>query len=134
MANDQPERLLNKANVDRTFSFNKAQWSQAAAQMIAPGWTVRVYEHESSAQITGFDPSTGMALSIQPLFKDDARPPDMVIVGNYFPLGLLPPVTDNLKSKMESVARREIGAAYSLCLNHQIKDNLEMFEFSITEL
>ena len=45
-----------------------------------------------------------------------------------------PSVTDNLKSKMESVARREIGAAYSLCLNHQIKDNLEMFDFLITEL
>ena len=37
------EMLLNKADVDHVFSFNKAQWTQAAPQMIAPGWNVRVY-------------------------------------------------------------------------------------------
>jgi len=99
----------------------------------SPGWTVRGYEHESGAQITGFDPSTGMALSIQPLFKDDARPPDMVIVGNYFHWVCCR--GDRQLEEQNGICRaEEIGAAYSLCLNHQIKDNLEMFEFSITEL
>jgi hypothetical protein len=55
------EMLLKKADVDRVFSFNKAQWTQAAPQMIAPGWNVSVYEHESGVQIIGYDPSTALA-------------------------------------------------------------------------
>ena len=47
MAKAEPELLLNKSEVDRTFSFNKTQWSQEASQMIAPGWTLRVCGHES---------------------------------------------------------------------------------------
>jgi hypothetical protein len=134
MAGPQSDILIKKADIDRTFSFNKAQWAQVAPQMIAPRWTLRVDENESGAQIIGFDPSTGIGLSIQPLFRDDTRPPDMVIVGNYFPPGFLPPMTDNLRSEIESVARKEIGAAYSLRLTHEIRGNLEVFEFLITEL
>jgi hypothetical protein len=128
------EMLLNKADVDRVFSFNKAQWTQAAPQMIAPGWNVRVYEHESGAQIIGYDPSTGVGLSVMPTFRDETSLPDMVIVGNYLPIGTLPPTTDETRHEMELIAQKEIGAAYSLRLNHVIKDNLEVFEFLITEL
>jgi hypothetical protein len=128
------EMLLNKADVDRVFSFNKAQWTQAAPQMIAPGWNVRVYGHESGLQIIGYDPSTGVGLSIMPMFRDETSLPDMVVVENYLPIGTLPPTTDATRQEMELIAQKEIGAAYLLRLKHEIKDDLEVFEFLITEL
>ena len=128
------EMLLNKADVDRVFSFNKAQWTQAAPQMIATGWNVRVYEHESGVQIIGYDPSTGVGLSIMPMFRDETSLPDMVVVENYLPIGTLPPTTDATRQEMELIAQKEIGAAYLLRLKHEIKDDLEVFEFLITEL
>jgi len=134
MANRQPEMLLNKLEVDSIFSFNKTQWSQAAAQWTAPGWTLQVYEHDSGTQITGFEPSTGIGLCIQPFFRDETRPPDAVIVGGYFPLGMMSPMADKSRREMESVAQSQIGAAYSLRLKHEIKNKREMFEFLITEL
>jgi len=134
MANAPPAILLSKADVDRTFSFNKTQWAKAAPQMIAPGWTIHIVEHESGAQIIGLDPSTGVGLSVKPSFRDETRLPDMLIVGSYFPVGMLPPTTDELKREMELAAQKEIGAAYALRLSHEIKDNLEMFEFFIVEL
>jgi hypothetical protein len=128
------EMLLNKADVDRVFSFNKVQWTQAAPQMIAPGWNVRVYDHELGAQIIGYDPSTGVGLSVMPIFRDETSLPYMVVVGNYLPIGTLPPTTNETRQAMELIAQQEIGAAYSLWLKHEIKDNLEVFEFLITEL
>ena len=134
MAKAEPELLLNKSEVDRTFSFNKIQWSQEASQMITPGWTVRVCDHESGAQVIGFDPSTDVGLSVQPYFQNDTRLPDMVIIANYFPLGMLPPITNKLRNEMQSLAQKEIGEAYSVILGHEVINKLEIFEFSITEL
>ena len=134
MANGQPDVLLSKADVDRVFSFNKKQWSEAAGQMMSPIWNVRVHEHDSGAEIIGFDPDSGIGLSVMPFFRDDSRPPDMVIVGNYFPFGTLPPMTDVLKREMEIVASKEIGAAYSLTVKYEVTDKFQVIEFLITEL
>ena len=35
------EKLLEKAEVDRAFSYNKAQWTDAASLMAPPGWTCK---------------------------------------------------------------------------------------------
>ena len=134
MANKQPDILLNKADVDRVFSFNKTQWAEIAPQMIAPGWKMRSYAHESGTQIIGYDPSTGIGLSVQPFFKTETSLPDMVVVGNYFPLGMFPALTEELKLEIELVAQKEIGEAYSLRLIHRLTDNIEMFDFIISEL
>jgi len=134
MANDKPELLFRKAHVDFTFSMNKARWSKAASELFVPkGWTLRVYEHESGAQVIAFDPVNGFSLSIRPLFENEQNTPLVLIVGNYFLLGLLPPITDVLRKDMEVTAQNEIGAAYSLRLDYKVQDNLEMFEFRITE-
>jgi hypothetical protein len=58
----------------------------------------------------------------------------MVVVENYLPIGTLPPTTDATRQEMELIAQKEIGAAYLLRLKHEIKDDLEVFEFLITEL
>ena len=126
MAKAEPELLLNKSEVDRTFSFNKTQWSQEASQMRAPGWSLRVCDHESGAQVVGFDPSTHVGISVQPYFRNDIRLPEMVIIANYFPLGMLPPITNKLRNQMQSLAQKEIGEAYSVILGHEVINKLEI--------
>ena len=106
MTNVQPEILLNKADVDRTFSFNKTQWAQIAPQMIAPGWKVRSVEHSTGTQIIGFDPANGVGLSIQPFFTTETGLPIMLDIGNYFPLGMFTSLTEELKVEMERVAQK----------------------------
>lgn len=60
------EKLLEKAEVDRAFSYNKAQWTEAASLMAPPGWTLQTYDRETGLQIIAFNSSTGCAISIQP--------------------------------------------------------------------
>jgi hypothetical protein len=88
--------------------------------MIVPGWTFHVFEHYFGAQVIGFNVSTSVGLSVQPYFQDDLRKPDMVIIAHYFPLGMLPPISDNLQNRLQSLAQQEIGWAYSLILRHGI--------------
>jgi hypothetical protein len=128
------DKPLDKAEVDRVFSYNKTQWTEAASLMAAPGWTHRITEHQTGVQVIAFNPSTGCGISIQPLFNDDRRPPQMVIVGSYVPVGMMPPVTEELKAGIKAQAQEEIGPAYSLEMNHQTFQNMERFEFLITEL
>ena len=128
------EKLLDKAEVDRAFSYNKVQWSEAAGLMAAPDWTLRTYDHETGLQVVAFNPSTGCGISIQPFFRDDKRPPDMVIIGSYLPIGMMPPITEELKAQIKAQAQDEIGPAYSLILNYQTAENMDMVEFEITEL
>jgi len=128
------EKLLEKAEVDRAFSYNKAQWAEAASLMAPPGWTLQTYDRETGLQIIAFNSSTGCAISIQPLFTNEKWPPDLVIVGTYLPIGMMPPITAELKAHIKAQAQEEIGPAYSLILNHRTAENMEMFEFQITEL
>lgn len=130
----QPELLLNKADIDRLFSFNKVQWHVATAQMTAPGWELRIRERREGTQIVGRDPATGIALSVQPLFRNDTSPPETVIVGNYFPVGMLPPIAESMTDSLRFEAQKEIGAAYSLFLKHDRRDQLEAWEYFISEL
>jgi hypothetical protein len=102
--------------------------------MTNPGWILRVCEHESGAQVIGCDPSTGAGIIVRPKFRDTTSPPDTVIVGNFFPSGMLPPIPTQLKSEIPSLAQTDIGKAYSVALIHKMTDKLELFEFVITEL
>jgi hypothetical protein len=58
----------------------------------------------------------------------------MVIVGSYLPVGMMPPITEELKAEIKAQAQDEIGLAYSLTLSHRTAENMDMFEFQITEL
>jgi hypothetical protein len=52
----------------------------------------------------------------------------VVIVGNYFPLGSLPPMTDELKKDMEVAAQKDLGLTYSVRLNHTKMQNMDAIE------
>ncbi len=128
MDNNAPEIPLNKADVDRIFSCNKVQWQQATMEMMAaPGWNFRAYDHQDGTQILVIDQSTGKRLSIQPLFFNDRSLPTMVIVGSYFPLNSVPPMTEKLKREIETVVQENIGPAYSLKFIHSVLEELEIY-------
>ena len=58
----------------------------------------------------------------------------MVVIGNYFPLGMFPSLTNKAKSVMELMAQNELGKWYVVKLVHRNTDLFEMFEFEISEL
>jgi hypothetical protein len=134
MDNESPEKLLRKSDVDLAFSLTKPGWEKAAATILYPGWEVRTAKHETGVSFMAYNPSNGVGLSIQPLFIDDATDPTMVVVESHFPLGMLPPMTDNLEKEMEATAQNELGAAYHVeLLAHAVRDELESVEFVITK-
>ena len=79
--------------------------------MIEPGWSLRFAEHATGTEIIGLDPSKRIGLSIQPFFAKETSLPIMVIIANYLPLGMIPPITHKLRNQMQSLAQKEIGEA-----------------------
>lgn len=122
------ETIISKKDADYVFSLTRPEWEKQSRKFFAPGWIVRSAKHETGSQIIGFDPSTGIGLSIQPFYQNDHNPPDMVVVGNYFPIGTLPPMTDELKKDMEIAAQRDLGPKYSVRLNSTKMEKLEAIE------
>jgi hypothetical protein len=114
MNNGSGERLLIKEEVDTLFSLTRAEWEREAGKFFSPGYTIQCRKHESGLQVIGSDPATGFGFSIQPLYENDFDPPYMVIVGNYFPAGQLPELTDEAKRDMIQKAEKHLGGAYSL--------------------
>jgi hypothetical protein len=56
-----------------------------------------------------------------------------VIVGNYFPLGILPPVTEELKKEMEAAAQKDLGPTYSVKLIYSKMEKIEIIELVLTQ-
>lgn len=127
------ESIISKKDADQVFSLTRPEWEKQSKRFFASGWTIRSAKHETGSQIIGFDPSTGIGLSIQPLYLKNHNPPDMVIVGNYFPIGTLPPMTDELKKDMEVAAQKDLGLTYSVRLNYAKMENIEAIELILTK-
>ena len=109
------ERIVNKQDADRIFELNRAEWNAQAKQMVHPlGWEIRLNPLPSGTVVMAFDPKTGMGLAIQPLFRDAQGPPDMLVVGNYYPAGTFREFDDQLKREMEAAARLDLGPRYSV--------------------
>jgi hypothetical protein len=61
-----------------------------------------------------FDPKTGMGHLVQPLFQDAEGPPDMLIVGSYYPAGTFREFSDSLTRNMAAAAQSDLGPDYSV--------------------
>ena len=97
------------------FGLNKADWNAAAEEMIHPeGLTVRLHRLETGTGVGSFDPKTGMGVTVQPLYTNTKGPPDMVIVGSYFPVGTFQQFSDQAKKNIEAAARSDLGDGYSV--------------------
>jgi hypothetical protein len=73
--------LLSKAAVELTFSFNKAQWANAAHTVVAADWIVEFNDEPRGRQVIAFDPAARIGLSIRPYFRDEKSPPELVTIG-----------------------------------------------------
>lgn len=128
------ETIISKKDADYVFSLTKLQWERDSKKFFAPGWIVKSAQYDTGTGVMGLDPSTGFGLSIQPLYVDDKSMPAVVIVGNYFPIGTLPPITDELQRNMESDARKDLGPDYTVKLKYQRQDKLDVIELSLTKI
>jgi hypothetical protein len=107
------ERIVSRQDTDTVFGLNKADWNAAAEQMIHPeGLTVRLIRLETGTGVGSFDPKTGMGVTVQPLYTNTKGPPDMLIVGSYFPVGTFQQFSDQGKKNIEAAARSDLGDGY----------------------
>jgi hypothetical protein len=126
------ERIINKQDADYIFSLNKAGWERYVQRMIHPeGWKVRFGHHDTGTSVMAFDPTTGMGLSVQPLYNNDESPPTLLIVGSYYPLGSLPAFTDDFKKSLEKDATEDLGATYSVSASYLKMPSFEAIELMI---
>jgi hypothetical protein len=110
------ENVVNRQDVDRIFALNLAEWNQQAKQFQhPPGWEVRVSPPlDTGTAVMAFDPKSGTGLSLQPLFHNAQKPPDMLILSNLFPPGTFPEFSEKMKQEMEAAARTDLGPAYAV--------------------
>ena len=141
---DAQDSIIGKKDADFVFSLTRPEWNKSSKRFFAPGWIIRSVEHESSGQVIGFDPSTGMGLSVQSLYANDHDSPLSVIVGNYFPVGILPPMTDEMKREMETAVQKDLEPSYSIRLIYSLigdkeaqalglKTRIEVIELILTK-
>jgi hypothetical protein len=129
---DAQEEIISKKDADYVFGLTKPEWERVSIQYFAPGWTMKSVKFDSGSLIIGFDSSTGKGLSIQPLYKNDREPPEMVILGNYFPMDALPPMTDELKRDMEKSAQKDLGPGYLVRLTYTKMEGIQLIEFLLS--
>ena len=88
--------------------------------------------HETGSQVAAYDPSTGVGHSIQPIFENENVAPTMVIVGNYFPVAILPAITGELLRDMETATQNDLGPSYNVRLAHNTTQQMEMIDMLVT--
>jgi hypothetical protein len=132
MDNSAPETLLSKTDADRIFSLTKPEWNQQAKEYVGSGWIV-TSQHDTGAQVAMINPSTGTGLAVHPLFANDHEPPIMVIVSNHFPMGALPPMTDEAKRDIQAAAQKNLGSDYQVKLQHAKLEHSEVIELIVTK-
>jgi hypothetical protein len=126
------ETIISKKDADFVFNRAKPQWEQDSQRFFAPGQSIRTTKHETGTSIMAMDPSTGITVTVQPFYRNDKEPPDIVIIGNYFPIGVLPPMTDELKKDMEAAAQKDLGPMYSVRLIYSLTGEKEARALGLT--
>jgi hypothetical protein len=109
------DRLVNRRDADRIFGLNRSQWEAEALQFVPPqGWSVRLTPVATGTGVIAMDLTTGMGLGIQPLFRNVQGPPEMLVVGSYYPAGTFRQFDEQTKRDMEAVASTDLGHAYAV--------------------
>lgn len=129
---DLQETLISRTDADFVFSLTKPEWEKNIKRFFAPGWDFRVMKFETGSMAFGFNPATGVGLSIKPFYQNDSDPPDGVTVSNYFPVGVLQPMTDEMKKDMEAAAQKDLGPTYSVHLIYSSTGEKEAQTFGLT--
>lgn len=117
---EKRERIVNKQDTDRIFAINKAQWNAYAKQIGHPkDWEIRLNRLDTGTAVMAYDPKTGFGLCVQPLYRNDTDPPDMLIVASYYPAGTFRDFPEGLKREIEREARTDLGVGYDVSVSFQ---------------
>ena len=130
----QQQSTISKNDADLIFSLTKAEWKSSAHKFFALGFEVKLRERDSGTEINAYDPSSGYGISVRPIYLNDQDKPEVLIVGNYVPMGLLPPMTDAFKRSIEASVLKDLGPVYSARLTHSRTERSEVIEISINRL
>ena len=106
------DSIIAKADVERIFGMRKADWEAYAPRIADSKWKVRLRQMDTGTGVMAFDPSTGMGLSVQPLYVDENSPPTMLVVGSFYPLGKMPANLATSQKDIEQEAQRDLGQLY----------------------
>jgi hypothetical protein len=131
-AHTQTETIITKQETDMIFGIKRSAWEAHVRQMIHPkGWRMRLMPQETGTGYAAFDPATGVGLSVQPLFPDETNPPDMIIVGSWYPIGRTR-FTPAIVADIEKAAQRDLGPGYSVSAKTASMGNFEGVELMVT--
>ena len=128
------ETIVSKADVELFFSMRRAEWEAYAPRIADPKWKVRLRQMDTGTGVMALDPSTGIGLSIQPLYSDSNSPPTMVVVGSYYPVGKSPPggLAETAK-QIEQEAQRGLGDLYVVSARYvRMPPSWQGIELSVT--
>lgn len=125
------EEIISKADADRIFGMNRPAW-EAHAKLLAPpsGWTMRLLPQSTGTGFAAYDPATGMGLSVQPLYPNDNDPPDMIVVGSWYPAGRLR-FTPERVAEIERAAQRDLGPGYTVSASTTRRGEIEGVELLV---
>lgn len=127
------DAIISKVDVDYIFSLKRREWETYAEHMAHPdGWRVRLSTHDTGTAVMAFDPHTGWGLSVQPLYRNEVDSPDMLIVGSYYPMGMLQSFTPELRERLEQEAQQDLGENYSVSVTHTELPPWEGIELRVT--
>ena len=128
----QTTNVVKKLQVDHIYSLARPEWEIFAKRMTHATMKVQLSTVETGIGVMMYDPSTGAGVSFQPLYRDNVSPPDLLIVGQYLPSGIVGGLTDELKRAVEAAAQDELGPAYSVSATYFTKPPLDGIELMIT--
>ena len=137
------EAILSKKDADFIFSRTKPEWERDSAKFFATGWHIKEFPSDQGTAILATDPARGIGVMVQPFYRNDHDPPDAVIVRNLFPVGILLPMTDELKKEMQATAQKDLGPLYTVHLIYSstgekeagalgLTTRIEVIEFVLT--
>lgn len=111
--------LVSKADTTYIFSLNRLEWEAYATRVThPPDWNVSLSPHHTGTAVMAFNPATGSGMSIQPLYRDDENPPEVLIFGSYYPRGTLPVFSSDLQRQTEEQAHEDLGSQYSVVASY----------------
>ena len=123
------DAFISKAEVERLFAMRKPEWEVYAPTLADPKWKIRLTRSSTGLGFMAFDPASGVGLSVQPHYVDDASPPTTLVVGSFYPLGSV----SASQKDVERRARRELGAKFFVSARHvELSPGWEGIELVVT--
>jgi hypothetical protein len=124
--------MVSEKDVDFLFGLKMSEWQKDAKKFFACDWNT-TSGHDAANRVMAFHPSSGMGVSVQPMYSNDDDPPFMIIVGNCFPLGGLPPITDDAITDINTSVRHTLGSAYNVRCSYRTFGGMGLLDIVLTQ-